>query len=295
MLAGRGTGARLAALVTALWAGMAFAQQAAQEPPAGEEFTKQEKIYRSRGVAVPGGYITTRSLASYAELLPSGFIEALRKLGPKDRWLDIGSGAGGAILDYYLVGIPAEPGKNAFSRPRGRALQAVAVSIEDRRGERWHEYAASPAGGRVRYLHGKRLRDYSSEELGRFRIITDVYGGFSYTDDLSLFLARTLGALEVNGSFYTMLQSVHLENGKDSPRTWYLTELVDGEGRTVKVCSWLRGIPCLRVACESRSDWDAPTELIRMDKICEGVNVPPLKRTFYEAGNPPGRRFLLPQ
>ena len=41
---------------------------------------------------------------------------------------------------------------------------------------------------------GKRLREYSPEEIGQFQVITDVMGGFSYTQDLSLFMEKTLGA-----------------------------------------------------------------------------------------------------
>jgi hypothetical protein len=63
---------------------------------------------------------------------------------------------------------------------RGRA-RAVAMSIEDRRTEKWQQRAASLGDDRIRYLSGKRLRQYSREELGTFQIITDVYGGFSYT------------------------------------------------------------------------------------------------------------------
>jgi len=38
--------------------------------------------------------------------------------------------------------------------------------------------------------------------------------------------------LAVDGSFYTLLQSVKLEDGRDDPSTtYYLTELVDPAGR----------------------------------------------------------------
>ena len=120
-----------------------------------------------------------------------------------------------------------------------------------------------------------------------------MFGGFSYTEDLSQFVDKVLSLLETGGVFYTMVQSVHLEDGKDKPNTWYLTELVDAAGRDVKVCSWLKKTTCVKVACESKSDWDAPTELINIKKVCSDVSVPPMKLLKYEAGNPPGRRFQL--
>ena len=133
-----------------------------------------------------------------------------------------------------------------------------------------------------------------SDDLAQIdRMITDVYGGFSYTDNLSMFLEKVLSLLEVQGDFYTMLQSIHTSDGKDSPRTWYLTELVDKSGRDVKVCDYLKRITCVQVTCEPRSAWEAPTELIRVHKVCQKTAVPSLKPLYYEAGNPPGRRFEI--
>ena len=271
---------RLAALIVmqALCISVATAQQVSNQAA---ETEKQESIYRSRGAQVPGGYVTSRGLAGYVELLPEGFSAALEALRENDRWLDIGAGSGQAILDY-IVG------------PSPQKARAVAMSIEDRRAEPWQARAASLGAERVRYVFGKRLRDYG-DELGTFRMITDVYGGFSYTDQLSMFIDKVLRLLEVNGSFYRLLQSVKLEDGKDDPRTWYLTEIVDAQGRDVKVCAWLKSIACVQVSCESKSAWDPPTELIHMRKVCDAVSVPPLLGLQYEAGTPPGRRFQLKQ
>jgi SAM-dependent methyltransferase len=277
-------------VLRALGPGAAWPQEPAQ-PRIEEEISKQEKIYRSRGADVPSGYVTSRALSDYAELLPSGFCDALGRLGSSDRWLDIGAGDGQAILDYYALEDDAAPGEKcarSFSKAR-----AVAMSIEDRRTDKWRQQAAIFGADRIRYLSGKRLRDYSREELGKFQIITDVYGGFSYTEDLSQFLEKVLSLLETGGVFYTMVQSVHLEDGKDKPNTWYLTELVDAAGRDEKVCSWLKKTTCVKVGCESKSDWDAPTELINIQKVCSDVSVPRVKLLKFEAGNPPGRRFQL--
>src|SRR5919109_1890821 len=262
--------------------------QAPVQPRIDEEIAKQEKIYRSRGADVPSGYITGRALSDYAELLPSGFCDALGSLTSADRWLDVGAGDGEAILDYYALGGDEVVPARKCTRLSGRA-RAVAISIEDRRTDKWQQQAASFGADRMRYLSGKRLRDYSREELGTFQIITDVYGGFSYTEDLSRFVEKMLSLLEIDGVFYTMVQGVHLENGKDIPNAWHQTELVDAAGRDVKVCSWLKKISGVKVGCESKSDWNAPTELIKSQKIGSEVSVPRMKLLKYEAGNPPGR------
>ena len=288
------TATRLAVLIVIvvqpIGPGAGWTQEPVQ-PRINEEFAKQEKIYRRRGADVPGSYVTNRGLSDYAEVLPTGFCDALGSLGSSDRWLDIGAGEGQAILDYYAPqddAVPAE--KCGGSGPKARA---VAISIEDRRTDKWKQQAARLGDDRIHYLSGKRLRHYSREELGKFRIITDVYGGFTYSENLSRFLETVLSLLEIGGAFYTVLPSVHLEDGTDKLGTWYLTEVVDAASRPVTVCSWLKQTTCTKVTCESKSDWDAPTQLIKIRKVCSDVSVPTLKIVEYMAGAPPGRRFQM--
>src|SRR5262245_58533849 len=169
-----GTGLAVLIVVQAFGAGAGGSQEPAQ-PRIDEEISKQEKIYRSRGADVPRGYVTGRGLSDYTELLPAGFCDALGGLGSSDRWLDIGAGAGQAILDYYAPEGDAQSSKKC-ERPGDKA-RAVAMSIEDRRTDKWRQQAASLGNDRIRYLSGKRLRDYSPEELGKFQLITDVFGG----------------------------------------------------------------------------------------------------------------------
>jgi SAM-dependent methyltransferase len=279
-------GIRFAFLFVILLQARAGWSQEPAQPRLDEEFTKQEKIYRSRGADVPSGYVINRGLSNYAEVLPTGFCDAL---GSSDRWLDIGAGEGQAILDYYAPQGDGAPEKCGGSGPKARV---VAISIEDRRADTWKQQAAS-LGDRMRYLAGKRLSQYSHDELGKFQIITDVFGGFSYTEDLSRFVDKVLSLLEVGGSFYTLVPGVHLENAKDKLGILYLTELEDAAGRPLKVCSWLKQTACAQVTCESKSDWKRPTELINMRKVCSGVAVPRLKLWEFEAGYPPSRRFQL--
>ena len=286
--------ARLAVLiiiVQALGLRAGWPQELA-EPRLDEEIVKQEKIFQRRGADVPSGYITNRGLSDYAELLPTGFCDALGRLGSSDRWLDIGAGAAQAILDYYAPeGDPPSGEKCARSVSKARA---VAMSIEDRRTDKWREQAANLGDDRIRYLTGKSLRHYSVEELGKFEIITDVFGGFTYTADLSRFVENVLSLLEVGGGFYTLVPGVHLEGG-DKLGTWYLTELENAAGRPEKVCSWLKKCTCAKVTCESKSDWKRPTELIKVEKVCSDVSVPRMKLVEFEAGYPPDRRFQLEQ
>src|ERR687897_456867 len=95
------------------------------QPRIKDEFLEQEKIYRSRGADGRRVYTTDRGLARYAERLPSGFCDALGRLGSSDRWLDIGAGEAQAILDYYAPEGTAAPAEKC----RGFGPRARAVAI----------------------------------------------------------------------------------------------------------------------------------------------------------------------
>ncbi|MGQ0525149.1 MAG: hypothetical protein ACT4P8_16005 [Betaproteobacteria bacterium] len=267
---------------------------ASPAPPSfADETSRQNAIYGTRGENVPTGYVVDRSLLAYASFLSAGFDRSLAKLGPTDRWLDIGAGRGFAVLDYYTDRYDA---MHAEGRERrGKKAQAVAISIEDRRNARWHETAARLEPGQIRYLSGKRLREYSTEELGRFQLITDFTGGFSYTSQLSLFVEKVLALLEPNGVFYTMLLDVRPEHQAKQtlpPDTQLLTEIENAEGSDVGVCAWLKSVSCVRVTCEPDMQLSRPIELYRVHKVCEDVAVPGLDTRQFQAGTPPLRRFV---
>ena len=259
-----------------------------------EQLSIQESIYRSQGRNRPPGYVIDRSLFSYVDTLPPEFGRELAKLGPDDRWLDIGAGQGRAILDYY---VPDRDMTEAQEREwRGRRAKTVGISIEDRRTPRWRVMVEGLEPGKAKYLAGKRLREYSQDELGRFQVISDVGGGFSYTHNLSQFMEKTLGLLVPDGRFYTVLQNVHCEDGSNKPRyegSPFLTEIEKTDGSRVKVCSWLKSITCVKVNCQRKTEWDPPIEVYRVQKVCDDVRVPPLVAVHYLADTPPERRFQL--
>lgn len=280
-------------LLQSLWLPAAHSQQ-----PGGSAFEdearKQEAIYQSRGESVPAGYVVDRSLISYASTLSAGFDRSLAGLGPADRWLDIGAGEGNAVLDYYTELYDAMHWEGR--ERRGRKAQAVAISIEDRRTPDWYATAARLEPDKIRYLHGRRLREYSAEELGRFQLITDVIGGFSYSRYLSVFMERVLSVMDVNAIFYTLLLDVVPETEPD-PALYkdllFLTEIESPGGSSVKVCTWLKSISCVQVTCELNTELKRPIELYRIQKVCDKVAVPPLLPLSYQAGTPPPRRFRL--
>lgn len=270
---------------------------AAQTPPApsfSEAFKKQEGIYHDKAQEFVEGYVTDRNLADYVSALASGFDQSLTKLGPQDRWLDIGAGMGQAILDYYSAPYDATHIENG--KPNSRKARAVAMSIEDRHTAFWDQTAARLAPGKIQYLADRRLSEYSPQELGQFQLVTDVVGGFSYTANLSLFMEKVLGLLTNGGVFYTVLQDVRVESGDNKPYyagSPFLTVVHDATGADIGVCAWLKQIGCAKVTCEAKSDWQPPVEVYRVEKICNDVTVPPLEAVHFDAGTPPERGFRL--
>lgn len=258
------------------------------------EVAKQEAIYRTQGKDLPEGYVIDRTLSSYADTLSFDFAQKLRNLDSGDRWLDIGAGRAQAILDYYAPDYDRVHlgGRKGF----GQKARAVAISVEDRRTTLWHQTAARLGARQIQYYFKKRLREYSLAELGQFQVVTDLFGGFSYTEELSVFMEKVLELLESKGTFYAVLQDVKSEKGTNAPfysDSHYSTEIADASGAEVKVCTWLKRIGCVEVACELRTEWKPPIEVYRIHKVCAKTTVPPLRRTYYEAGTPPDRWYRL--
>lgn len=276
-----------------LWLEPSYSQPVVA-PKLKEAVSNQESIYQSRGENRPEGYVIDRGLISYTFTFPAEFDKSLADLGSTDRWLDIGAGRGQAVLDYYGERYDAmhKEGQEA----RGKKAQAVAISIEDRRTPQWAETAAKLEADKIKYFFGKRLREYTSEELGKFQVITDLLGGFSYTETIDLFMQKVLSLLTLNGNFFTILQDVHSEEGSNKPYypgARYLTELTDASGSELKVCAWLKRIGCVQVTCQLRADWRPPVEVYRIQKVCDNVTVPALTPTHFESGTPPERGFKI--
>jgi len=257
------------------------------------ERARQQQIYYGSGEKHLDLYVVDRGLAEYTNVFGEPFDRTLAALGPDERWLDIGAGMGLAIMDYLA---PVYTPKFA-TRPRDqKKARTVAMSIEDRRTPYWHLMAAHQEARQMQYVHSKRLREYTQEDLGRFELITDVIGGFSYSEHLSLFMEKTLGFLTVGGTFHTLLQDVRHETGRNAPHyanAGFLTELKTADGSELPVCTWLKRITCVAVTCQPRTDWKPPVEVYQVRKTCDDVKVPALTPTRFVAGTPPERGFRL--
>ena len=258
-----------------------------------DEAAKQNAIYQRRDREHLDSYVIDRSLSAYVNALPAAFGASLGRLNAGDRWLDIGAGEGQAVLDYCTAA-PETAVDTRMVLPG--AAHVVAMSIEDRRTPRWHQVESTLEAGRIQYLHGRPLGEYANEALGRFQIITDMIGGFSYTPNLFAFTQKTLAILATGGSFFTVLQDVQSEDGSNKPfysGEPFLTRIADSSGADVGVCAWLKRIECAKVTCQLRPRWKPPIEIYHIEKTCDDVRIPELVPVHYKAGTPPERRFRL--
>lgn len=281
-------------LPACLLACLPLASPVGAQLPGADEAAKQFAIYQSRGEQRPQGYVVDRTLAAYLETLPSAFARSLSGLGPQERWLDIGSGEGQALLDYHSPRYGASPAHGPL--PLARRGAAVAMSIEDRRTPQWHQALKALPPGKLRYLFGRALRDYSAAELGRFELITDLLGAASYTPELDRYLDVALQSLATGGNLYIVLQDVHAEATDNAPFYKgfpYTTEIAREDGSEVKVCSYFRSVSCIEVSCEFKRGWTPPIEAYQLHKTCDAIHVPRLSNVSFSAGTPPDRRFRL--
>lgn len=267
---------------------------AAEAPPLIDiELSRQQSINHSKGTAQPEGYIIDRGLRAYVFALMPGFEHAVERLGPQDRWLDIGAGRGQAMIDYHT---PETAGSEP-RKPRPRRANTVAMSIEDRREQLWHDTVQLQGPNQMRYVHGRTLRAYTTEDIGGpFQLVSDVIGGFSYTEDLTGFMEKTLSLMTTNGIFYTVLQDVRSEEGDNKPfypNEPFLTRIFDEKGAETSICAWLRQIQCAEVTCAPKSGWRPPIQTYRIRKTCDAVSVPRLETARYVAGTPPERVFRM--
>jgi len=278
---------------TVLLAQPAYAQTQ-NNPKIELEITRQQSIYHGRGEQRPAGYTIDRTLNAYGGALGPTFDRALANLGPQDRWLDIGAGRGQAVLDYFSLSYDKLHPEGR--ERRGKKASAVAMSIEDRRTEDWNRTAARLEPRQLQYLFNKRMDEYTAEELGRFQLISDVIGGFSYTDNLHQFMEKVLSVLSINSTFHTVLQDVRSEQGDNKPHyagAPFLTEIRNASGTDVGVCAWLKQISCVEVSCMHKTTWVPPIETYQVRKTCDSVKVPRLETISYTAGTPPERIFRL--
>lgn len=196
-----------------------------------------------------------RNLATYYTFLNS-LKEALNKLNEGSHWIDLGTGDGIAPLDYKEGGGPAKVTGIGYGHP----------VHGDREG--------------LTFLSGQLFEEIPMEKLGPpADLMTDLFGVFSYTKNMTEYLMRSLSHLKsgaplmIYGSFET---------------NWIETNT----GR-LTIVEFLEGLPGLSVHRENWPSGELKALVIRRTPVFSPEFIPHLELMEYSDFNPPARRWRV--
>ena len=171
---------------------------------------------------------------SYQGSLSRNFVSFLRDIGPGGRWLDVGAGRARAMLQYLQdARFPIK-------------AQLTAVVLDH------------PANSYVpdirridptfRYFEGQRFEDIEQSELGRFEVITDVFGPGSVAPDAYRVIMHELNVLEVGtGVLFLNLQDERTEIRFGRERISFV-DYIRRFGRGIEVVETVGGVAIRRTA-----------------------------------------------
>ena len=224
-----------------------------------------------RGVVTAGDFNDFRGMTDYIAVLGEEFAAQVARLVRGKRWLDVGAGHARAQKEYLLAKMSL---KQRFFE--GKA-EVVAVAAEAPTKLNIHAIKLDTAvhgigggAGNLNELVGRYVEDIPDEELGKFNIITDVFGAVSYSERLDVVLNKYLRLLTEGGTLYVHTVSFH-------------TQIIRKDGSKIAMFEWLQAIPGLRVTVGS-TDFSITAER-------PGVVVPRLKLIGGKADAPPERLF----
>lgn len=257
-------------------------------------------------------YNASRALNHYESILDyykeNGFLKELFHLKNGSRWLDVGAGDGSAAFDYI------------FSK-KGRA-DVMAISVERKNNKFVLEESQRP-NGRLKYLTGKFIEEYSVDELGRFDFVTDVYGALSYAPQIDVIMQKIGDLMQVGAIFFGNLKeeteffrtedipdpdkiramrvraipygldssnSSNSAISEDIKNHFATLTIFDRQGKKIDYLSWFDSITCLKRDDSRSGDGEIVIKLI---KTCDKVVVPKLKTVEFIDFTPPLRAYQL--
>ena len=208
------------------------------------------------------------SQINYESELLESLVPRLEKLTPEDQWVDMGAGEGRALLDYLQDAHFPKKAKIAavsFKKPESvleKDIQAIDPNFH--------------------YFEGL-VENLEISQVGKAKLITDVYGPLHYTDDLSTVLQKYVDVLEPGGEILTPGFRQVGQDGKTNSIHFAV-------GGTASYTYWLKEIPGLKVI-EIPITGDARNTALIIKKVSPEVKIPKLKLYHLYPGSPPWRIF----
>ncbi len=168
-------------------------------------------------VHLKNSYNVGRGLKDYITNFGEAFETRLLGLSSHGRWLDAGAGEALALRQYMAL-------------RKTDAAQVVAVAVKK------PEHVPNEG---YSYFEGRYVEEIPARELGRFEIITDVYGPLFYSSRADLVLAKYLEILKPEGSIF--ISGYYGAKSRDNLR------IVSPRGETLDLIEWLKSIDGLIV------------------------------------------------
>jgi hypothetical protein len=215
--------------------------------------TPLEKNYLALQQVAANEFITGREYGAYAALLGRDglgrkFMEDLVLLGSWQRWLDGGSGENAALLSYLATGISKS---HYYGRGWGHSSEAGYLKVlelahqlgikplkekaevmgitysvdpgtpyrQKRDGFKLPEgVSLEPAAQEKLRVIERPFEKIKDEEIGKFDLITDVWGIFSYSSNPMIVLQRYIDLLNVGGTIYIHSDNVWVTDDVSNPK-----------------------------------------------------------------------------
>lgn len=153
-----------------------------------------------------------------------GFGPILRKelisLKENEVWIDIGAGELFAQAEFFLKG---------YSHGK-----AIAISVRDPDTKEFQEnlkYLRRLPFEKFLYLSGRRVEEIPAQELPPAKIVSDLFGALSFTEQIDSTLQKELEMLKPGGIFVARLQKAYIKDvsGRRFGIRKYLASVVGAE------------------------------------------------------------------
>lgn len=223
-----------------------------------------EEVFRNPRVEMENKYLkenkfnTTRGLDDYKKHFGPYFEAVLENLNfAKDRWLDAGAGNALAQREVQIA---------RYAEIKGTPLVAVGVEKP--------KEAPIVLPGFI-YKSGRYIEDIPNSELGKFDLITDLVGAFSYAEHIEAVLRKYFELLTDEGDIYITRQydRIQLRNGD-----------------YVSLREWLETIPGIKVYPA-----EGPKSIgvhLKRAYPYKKIIIPDLEIIEFETLRPPKRTYL---
>lgn len=266
--------------LAALWSLFVYTLVSAAAPAERPE-RALERMIRENNFSVE------RDLPRYVMELGVEFLADLKNLDGTKHWIDMGSGEGVAIENYFQIGTETESDMlrqrvNRFPldqlrhfneiRDKRRADRAAVTGITYVMRRRTPDY-----GGKLRHLVGRYFEIIPNNEIGEADLICDVAGVFSYSHSVDVVLRKYFELLNPGGKTYIRF-GFGLSQNK-----------VRIGAREISLEQWVRDIRGIRV---TKVNEFGPTQFtLKIEKTERNVTVPRLRLVSTDDHTTPRRIF----